>query len=230
MKTCTACGICKPLEAFSRHAGRADGLSSVCKGCKSVADKKYAKENSEKVKKKQSVWYLRNRERLIEKFSAYHKTNSEKMRPLKAAYREANKDKQAAWHRSWLERNREYFKGYLKDRFANCPKHAVSVMARNRVNAALKRGGMKKTSRTAEILGCDFDALVKHLGSQFRPGMSWVNRGQWHIDHIVPLASAKTEDGLLALCHYTNLQPLWAVENLAKGARMPRQMGEPCAA
>lgn len=50
--------------------------------------------------------------------------------------------------------------------------------------------------------------------------MTWENRGEWHIDHIIPLASASTEEELLALCHYTNLQPLWAFDNLSKGAKI----------
>ncbi len=52
--------------------------------------------------------------------------------------------------------------------------------------------------------------------------MSWDNHTKygWHIDHIIPLASAKTEEELKSLCHYTNLQPLWAKENLSKGAKI----------
>jgi hypothetical protein len=60
-----------------------------------------------------------------------------------------------------------------------------------------------------------------HLESKFVDGMSWDNRSRWHIDHIMPLASAKTEEELVALCHYTNLQPLWAAENLRKSDKLP---------
>ena len=64
------------------------------------------------------------------------------------------------------------------------------------------------------------EELKIHLEKQFKPGMSWDNRKEWHIDHIVPLASAKDEETMNKLCHYTNLQPLWAEENLSKGARL----------
>ena len=51
--------------------------------------------------------------------------------------------------------------------------------------------------------------------------MNWNNQGEWHIDHIIPLASASTEEELLKLCHYRNLQPLWAKDNLEKQAKIP---------
>lgn len=51
--------------------------------------------------------------------------------------------------------------------------------------------------------------------------MSWGNRHLWHIDHIIPLASAKDEESIINLCHYTNLQPLWKKDNQSKGSKMP---------
>ena len=85
---------------------------------------------------------------------------------------------------------------------------------------AVKGGGYSKHGASKEMLGCTWEELVLHLESQFSEGMSWDNRSDWHIDHIIPLASAQTEEELMALCHYTNLQPLWAVDNLSKGARL----------
>mgnify|MGYP002132731409 FL=1 len=49
--------------------------------------------------------------------------------------------------------------------------------------------------------------------------MTWDNYGDWHIDHIIPLNSAQTEEDLYKLCHYSNLQPLWALDNLKKGSK-----------
>jgi hypothetical protein len=51
--------------------------------------------------------------------------------------------------------------------------------------------------------------------------MCWDNQGKWHIDHIIPLSSGKTEDDIIKLCHYTNLQPLWAIDNMKKGSKTP---------
>ena len=80
----------------------------------------------------------------------------------------------------------------------------------------IRKAGYTKASRTHEILGCDWPTFKQHIERQFMPGMSWANRDQWHIDHIVPASSAKNEDELLALNHFTNLRPLWATENQSK--------------
>jgi hypothetical protein len=71
------------------------------------------------------------------------------------------------------------------------------------------------------MVGCTQDELFKHIEAQFTDGMSWDRLGDIEIDHIIPLASAKTEEELIALCHYTNLQPLWAEHNRLKGTLMP---------
>ena len=63
--------------------------------------------------------------------------------------------------------------------------------------------------------------FCRYYESKFTAGMNWdeVVKGNIHIDHIVPLATAKTEADVVRLCHYTNLQPLWAIDNRRKGAR-----------
>jgi hypothetical protein len=78
----------------------------------------------------------------------------------------------------------------------------------------------KKGKHTEDILGETFDNVRLHIEKQFKDGMSWDNFGEWHIDHIIPLSSGKNEEEIIKLNHYTNLQPLWAEENLAKGARL----------
>jgi hypothetical protein len=70
------------------------------------------------------------------------------------------------------------------------------------------------------MLGCDLHTAKAHLEKQFTDGMTWANHGEWHIDHIIPCASAKTEEELIKLFHYENLQPLWAIDNLKKGAKI----------
>lgn len=77
-----------------------------------------------------------------------------------------------------------------------------------------------KKSLTHEILGCSYSEFKTHIESQFIDGMSWDNRSEWHIDHKIPVSSAKTEEELIALNHYSNLQPLWALDNMKKGAKM----------
>ena len=90
--------------------------------------------------------------------------------------------------------------------------------------------GQKGEMSSFEIIGCSKDDLRNHLQSKFKDGMTWQNYGKhWHIDHIVPLISAKTADDVKRLCHWTNLQPLTAFENISKGSKIPIDAGQPCA-
>ena len=91
---------------------------------------------------------------------------------------------------------------------------------RNRTRQAFKAKKWNKNG-TEKMLGCDWETAHKHLEIQFTKGMNWENQGEWHIDHIIPLVSANTKEELIKLCHYTNLQPLWAEDNLKKGATIP---------
>ena len=86
----------------------------------------------------------------------------------------------------------------------------------------LKSKNITKNNSTFNIVGCPPIFLKEHLEKQFTDGMSWENHGLygWHIDHIIPLASAKTEEEIYKLCHYTNLQPLWSTDNWKKGAKI----------
>lgn len=95
---------------------------------------------------------------------------------------------------------------------------------RRRVRHALARKA--KSKGTLKLLGCDGETLMKHLESLFKPGMSWLNRGSvWHIDHIRPCATfdlLKVSEQRKCF-HYTNLQPLFAKENLKKGKKWERK-------
>jgi hypothetical protein len=90
---------------------------------------------------------------------------------------------------------------------------------RGLIYGSFKRGAngiFQKDTTTEDILGCSIEFFTQYLQSQFTEGMTLENHGKWHIDHIIPISSAKTEDEVYLLCHYTNFQPLWARDNLIK--------------
>ena len=92
---------------------------------------------------------------------------------------------------------------------------------RSRLNIFLKTKGVRKTNKTFDIVGCSPEFLKEYIENKFTEGMSWVLMGKHiHIDHIIPLSSAKTEEDVYKLCHYTNLQPLWAEDNLKKSSKI----------
>ena len=93
---------------------------------------------------------------------------------------------------------------------------------RSRLATALRKSDVCKTNKTFELIGCTPQFLKDHLESQFKPGMSWAQRNLWHIDHRIPCARFDLTDPKQqrACFHYTNLQPLWAMENIKKGERL----------
>jgi membrane protein involved in colicin uptake len=194
-----------------------------------IAEKKkaYNEANKEKIAEKKKAYYEANKEKVAaqnkayrennkEKIAAYRKDNNEKVAAQNKAYRENNKEKIAAYRKD----NKEKIAAYHRARHKSDPIYNLSCRCRGRISAAIRAKGFKKTTKTAEMLGCDWEFLKSHIESQFKDGMSWENRKEWHIDHIIPLASASSEDDIIRLCHFSNLQPLWAEDNLRKKNRI----------
>jgi hypothetical protein len=103
------------------------------------------------------------------------------------------------------------------ERMASDPMYVLRCRYRTRVKKVLKT---KSSESVLKYCGCTLEELKTHIGKQFTKGMSWEKLGEIHIDHIIPLASATCEKEIIKLCHYTNLQPLWAIDNLKKGSRI----------
>lgn len=102
---------------------------------------------------------------------------------------------------------------------------AVMKSIRNRIDLAIKHFGATKKDRTLALVGCSVLKLISHIEAKFQPGMSWKNRGKWHIDHIIPVSAFNITDPeqQAAAFHYTNLQPLWARDNLIKNDKLQDQ-------
>ena len=107
---------------------------------------------------------------------------------------------------------------YRREKYRSDPNFALSIKLRVRINRALTL----KRCKFLDLIGCSVEELKQHIESKFQPGMTWDNYGEWEIDHVRPMSSfdLSTEEGQRAACHYTNLQPMWASENRAKGSRL----------
>lgn len=92
----------------------------------------------------------------------------------------------------------------------------IAAMIRSRLHDTLRNN--YKTGFVVNTVGCTVEFLKQYIESKFQPGMSWENQGEWHLDHIIPLSSFDLSNNreLKRACHYTNLQPLWAKDNLKK--------------
>jgi hypothetical protein len=138
----------------------------------------------------------------IECFSSKGKIRSHK-------YRKKNKDE-----------IREKNKIYHKNRMMNDIMYRIKVMSRHIIRKSLSKGGYTKRSRTYEILGCSYEEFKIHIENLFMENMNWDNRDLWDIDHIVPISIAESEYEMLILNHYSNLRPLWRIENNYKSDKI----------
>jgi len=140
-------------------------------------------------------------------------------------FQSENKDHCAKYQREYVAANREKINAQSADRHKRRIEsgdiiYKLKGNLRARTRIAFHSMSISKPTPTTDLLGADWGSVKAHIESLFEEGMSWDNYGDWHIDHIVPLSCATTIDGLSKLCHHTNLQPLWASDNLSKGNRL----------
>ena len=221
-KICTKCNIERPTEFFSKNKNKKDGLENWCKICRKkmyIAErekrleyqKNYKKEDEERFKEQQKRSRSKNKQRIYEQDKRYQEKNAEKLSEYRRNYFEKNKER-------ILERNRNY----IKERRKNDDLFLFKDKARNLIKMSFRRKGFDKNHKTTEILGCGFEEFQKHLYTTFLKNYGYEFNGEdlVHIDHIIPLKTAKTEEDVIRLCHYTNLQLLKASDNLKKSAKM----------
>lgn len=118
---------------------------------------------------------------------------------------------------------RKYFNAWEKNKKQNDINFRIKKVMSSRIREALKNQKVLKDERTITLLGTNnIQNVRKHIEKQFLSGMSWSNHGVWgwHIDHIIPLSSAKEMEDVYRLSHYTNLQPLWCYDNYEKGDKI----------
>lgn len=170
-------------------------------------------------KARDSARYRRDRDRLLLKSRLYYEANKDKRREYSLRYRLAHlRPKAPPRPRKTPEeleasRKASKRKSRVKDRLLR--------RLSERVRMALKRRRVYKSARTMELIGCTVPELWAHLEQRFQPGMTRENYGQWHVDHIRPCASFDLRDlAQQRQCfHFSNLQPLWAADNLRKQAK-----------
>lgn len=152
------------------------------------------------------------------------KRNSDGIRSeCKSCYRQKyySQERDREYKRHSYRRNKDRIKSYKKKRFVERYNSYIQFRLAHTLRSRLRNAVGKdfKTGSAVRDLGCSIKDLKTHLESKFQPGMSWDNYGEWHIDHIVPLCSfdLTSRDQLKRACNYTNLQPLWAEDNMIKG-------------
>ena len=180
--------------------------------------KEYRENNKDKLREKWKIWYYEKGGAETQRMYCRYKMTpetKEKISLRKKRYYKMNKEKIIAYG---VNRERE--------QWTTNPVHRIKSNIKNYLNHVLRKEKIAKEERTRGYVGCSFEKLRNHIEKQFRPGMSWENRAEWHIDHITPVSYFVknfdfTDIKIQKKCfHYTNLQPLWAYENLSKGTKI----------
>jgi len=202
MKTCKICKLTKDTSEF-HPCGKYKNKTyyrGECIKCNNEIQKTVGKEYTKKYRATEKYKETKRKYRLTEE--------------------QKNKAKEYAQRSEVKKRRNELTKIRLKKRYYNDPLHRLKITARARLYEVLTRYKYPKRGSIFKYLGCDIIVLKQHLELQFKEGMNWDNYGDWHVDHIIPLSSAKNEKELIELFHYKNLQPLWAEENLLKSNKL----------
>jgi hypothetical protein len=184
------------LDRFHKDSNKSDGLYTICKGCRSL---------------KKVVLS----EKAIEKRKIDHRLRRKNVTP-------EQREKNRIWKKEYYYRNRDRIRSYENNRIKNNLSIRISNQVRKRLGSAIKSG--RKKGSAVRDLGCSMEFFISYIENLFQPGMSWDNYGKkgWHLDHIIPLASfdLTDEDQFKKAVHYTNIQPLWELDNLIKSYKV----------
>jgi hypothetical protein len=249
-KICSKCKIEKDISEFHKCSKTKNGFRSKCKLCINKESRDYSKNNRDIRNKIQKEWRVKNQEKIKNYRKKYYDENPDNFIKISAEYRKKNpekvkkqlkeyylknleyhKNRQKLWadknkeHKKnkkklWNKNNREHINKYNQEKNQNDIIFNLIRKCRSRLQQFLKTKNMSKKNKTFEIIGCSPQELKEHLEKQFVEGMTWNNRNEWHIDHIIPLSSGKNEEEIHKLCYYTNLQPLWVSDNLKKSNKL----------
>lgn len=199
IKICLKCRLSKNICDFNNDKNRNDGLQPICKVCNKEYKSEYYSKNKNKILDKSKIYYEQNKEHVIERVKSWGEDNQDKIKEYKKSY---------------VKNNRDAINKRMSERKKNEPILKLKMLYRSKINKILG----SKREKTFDLIGCSPSQLKEYLEKQFWVGMTWKNHGLfgWHIDHIIPISSAKNDEELKKLCHYTNLQPLWALDNIRK--------------
>lgn len=199
------------LTEFRTEKRNRDGLHSHCKSCNRRTAREYARQHKDSRKMYAAEYNDENRER----FQAYRK---ERYEARKEEFRSYGRKQRKSYYKEHREEIIAKGVVYTANRLKRDPAFKVMSNLRRRLNHVIRDG--YKSATTVELLGCTPQELKTYLEGKFYGSITWENYGSvWHVDHVKPLALfdlLKAEEQRKA-CHFSNLQPLLAGENLSKG-------------
>ena len=224
-KICSVCHNKKLLDSeFTKLKKSKDGYDSRCRSCKKIQSTHYYNKNKEKILNQKKLYYKDNLTSILEEKKLYRNENRQKVRNSYNEFYSKNKEKVQVKQKIYRKNNKEKIRlkdsNYVKRRKKIDPLFKAIKNIRSRLNKLIKFKKFKKGKSYSSYIGCDNEFLLDYISKLFQPGMTWNNYGLWHIDHIIPLSSARNIEKLYELSHYSNLRPLWEEDNLKKSDKI----------
>ena len=214
VKKCTKCKIEKDIEEFCWQNKSKEYRCSSCKECVKL----YYENNRESITEYQKQYHENNKKTAAEYYRQYYKNNKKTIRERQKLYYKNNKKAVVERQKQYCKNNRSVINKHTRDR-----RHIdIIFKLKSYISAHISRAlKYSKSGRHWEdLVGYTVIDLKLHLEKQFEPNMSWENYGEWHIDHRRPISwFDNAEENILKAWELSNLQPMWAHENLIKGNR-----------
>jgi hypothetical protein len=203
------CNICDFIGIDDLYFTKNKKTCNICFDKKIDVKEQKKLESESKKREYLKSWRFKNKEYLKEYSIKWVSENPDKIKEYSK--------------KSYLKNKKSlslYSKKYQKNRRLNDPIFKLTSNLRNLIKNSLIKQGYDKKSKTQEIVGMSYEDFRNYIECKFTDGMSWENYGDWHLDHIVPICSAKSESEAISLCYYENFQPLWAIDNQTKGGKI----------
>lgn len=227
MKICSKCKIEKELSEFGVRIKNTDGLQGQCFPCVAERIRNTRSKKADQYKTKRKAYKEANKEKISLQNKEYEKKNKEKISKRKREFRLANLEASKARRHEYTSRpeSKELARQYRKNRYKTDINFKLKMRLRSRLGCFIRVNKTERSGSATRDLGCSISQLKAYLESKFEPWMTWDNYGvfnkdvdTWQIDHITPLCNFNLSDRneFLKACHYTNLQPLRAIDNLKK--------------
>lgn len=219
-KICTKCNEEKESSEF-HFRNDTNKYTSRCKVCKREDDNEYRQRNLEIVRERDRQRYIKDYDKRKECSKNTRIKNIDNVRGKDKARYVNERGHRIEYAKQYYQENKERRNELARLNYHSSPEKQLHNSIRTAINSINKKKGFSKKSRTYRIVGCQFDFLRQHIETQFEEGMSWDNRSEWHIDHVLPISLANSEEDVIRLNHWTNLRPLWAFDNISKGNKLP---------
>lgn len=197
-------------------------------------NKRYFNENKDKLLKQQKEYYENNKDIILKKQNEYYKQHKDKinekrkeyLKEYNKKYKETHKEEIKAKKKKYRQENKDKTREQSKRHYYNVLKNNELLLFKKRIRGlirtSLDRKKQTKNNYTEEILGCSIECFVNYLINTYEKNYNekWKDEflSKVHIDHIIPLKYAKTEEEVIKYCHYSNLQLLKKKDNLEKGS------------